>query len=1276
MGQMFAAQLGLDAAWKTHVVTIHVIRIAFALHAAVGDEEQSDTYRGFWSAITDILFEDSALMDVRFEGNAREMEADQRELDANVIGQEVDAIVNVLKHVDHRFITAICRAAVEDGVTIADWRLPVVVTVFELVFDSIYELSFADTAVARGNLTFVPIVVTCILTAIFVLVENIKPEKMLVGGVTMMLRYLLEVVERLAKNLWNQRNSGNRERQCLKQEKREKQQEKESMALKKREKEWEKESMERKKREEQQEKENLERKKQEEQWEKESMERKKQKEQIKRECLKRMKREAQRGRDSQYNDMVRLQNLLDTMKEMKSNQNREPTLTFASWNVRTLNPGNYTEIKKTKRLCNMLRALDVDIAALQETRLLEKCHTFFWKGTYEKQMHGVGFAVKNELNDKIESVGEGSERLVTRRIQTTDGPVILISAYAPTEVSPSEDKGQFYKQLGDLMDTIRPHEHVILMGDFNAMVGADCVAWKDIIGPHGVKAKTNDNGTRLLEFCQKFKLCLTNTFFEPTLTHKRPGTNTWVQLDFVITRMSFCHKVVWCRSCDCASYDTDHNIVYCKVKLELKKQHESEGELKKQHESEGELKLKKQHKSEGKLKKQHKSEGKLKLKKQHESEGDVSQYNIDGITVATDTTVATDIHGATLVAVPDVLGIVRIASALGAAVGDDEQSDTRRGVWSGIMDILLEGYAREMAADQSEFDANAIVTGQVVDEVVNVLKSVDDAFVTAICRAAVSGRAASAGWTYSDAFCCVLALFGFVFKTINPFASKVVTTAVAVASILVCTVVHVVKYPGTVASLGKRVMTMLRDCLKWWKKSPRKLQNSGNGEGERLKRNNGEKQRKRTRSEQKKQEDQRKRDSKYKKMVILGSIYGLYKLIKWISEGWEKESMERKKRKEQRGRDSKYNDMVRLQNLLDTMKSNQNIEPTLTFASWNVRTLNPGEYTEVRKTERLCNMLRTLDVDIAALQETRWLGSGSEDEENYTFSWKGTEEKQIHGVGFAVKKELKDKIESVGEGSERLLTRRIQTTDGPVILISAYAPTDVSSPEDKDQFYKQLGDLMNTIRPHEHVILMGDFNAMVGADCVAWKDIIGPYGVEAKTNDNGTRLLKFCQKFKLCLTNTFYKPTLTHKRPGTNTWVQLDFVITRMSFRHKVVSCRSCDCASYDTDHNIVYCKVKLELKKQHESEGDVSNHNIEPELDLKPKKPDVDDVKNDVERKPLIKPSKCFISLKVNAASKIDKRCHKHRETNHKRNVHLKHELWHGSTDHRQRQSKRAQRR
>ena len=376
--------------------------------------------------------------------------------------------------------------------------------------------------------------------------------------------------------------------------------------------------------------------------------------------------------------------------------------------------------------------------------------------------------------------------------------------------------------------------------------------------------------------------------------------------------------------------------------------------LKKRHESEGELMLKKQHES----------EGELKLKKQHESEGDVSQYNIDG------TTVATDIHGATLVAVPDVLDIVRIASALGAAVGDDEQSHTYRGVWSGIMDILLESSAREMAADQREFDANAIVTGQVVDAVVNVLKSVDAAFVTAICREAMEGRASGAGWTRAVAYSCVLTLFGFVFKEMFAFAGKaglLAANPTVVVTIVACVLTAIVlcvftRYAGTVITLVNRVITMLWDVLKrLTAKSPGNQQNSGNREKECLKQNKREKQPKRN-----KREKQPKR-----------------------------KSLERKERKEQKKRDSKCFKAKVVGGIVTLLaaviyKYIPNIEPTLTFASWNVRTLNQRKYTEIKKTKRLSIMLRKLEVDIAALQETRWVRSGSEDEEHYTFSWKGS----------------------------------------------------------------------------------------------------------------------------------------------------------------------------------------------------------------------------------------------------------------------------------------------
>ena len=70
----------------------------------------------------------------------------------------------------------------------------------------------------------------------------------------------------------------------------------------------------------------------------------------------------------------------------------------------------------------------------QTGTLKEKDYTFFWQGKHsdEPREHGVGFAVKNRLLRMIEPGSGGSERLQTLCLNSTTGPVTLVSVYAPT----------------------------------------------------------------------------------------------------------------------------------------------------------------------------------------------------------------------------------------------------------------------------------------------------------------------------------------------------------------------------------------------------------------------------------------------------------------------------------------------------------------------------------------------------------------------------------------------------------------------------------------------------------------------------------------------------------------------------------------------------------------------------------------------------------------------------------------------------------------------------
>ena len=205
---------------------------------------------------------------------------------------------------------------------------------------------------------------------------------------------------------------------------------------------------------------------------------------------------------------------------------------------------------------------------------------------------------------------------------------------------------------------------------------------------------------------------------------------------------------------------------------------------------------------------------------------------------------------------------------------------------------------------------------------------------------------------------------------------------------------------------------------------------------------------------------------------------------------------------------------------------------------------------DVRKNIIINDELLRLGVDIASLQETRPLDSGSLKEKDYTFFWQGksAKKRREHGVGFAVRNTLLKMVEPGGKGWERLLTLRFHTSDGPATLISAYAPALTSIPEAKGEFYTSFTDVIKNIPSNEHLYLLGDFNARVGADHNSWPSFLGSFGV-GKVNDNRQRLLELCSYHGLCVTNTFFQTKPQHRvswrHPRSKHWHQLDMIIVR-----------------------------------------------------------------------------------------------------------------------------------
>ena len=80
-----------------------------------------------------------------------------------------------------------------------------------------------------------------------------------------------------------------------------------------------------------------------------------------------------------------------------------------------------------------------------------------------------------------------------------------------------------------------------------------------------------------------------------------------------------------------------------------------------------------------------------------------------------------------------------------------------------------------------------------------------------------------------------------------------------------------------------------------------------------------------------------------------------------------------------------------------------------------------------------------------------------------------------------------------------LVDGRLNTPEGSFSLVSVYPPILSATPDAEDEFYENLATTILTIPSSERLVLLGDFNARVGADNDSWPSCLGPCGI-AKMN--------------------------------------------------------------------------------------------------------------------------------------------------------------------------------
>ena len=227
------------------------------------------------------------------------------------------------------------------------------------------------------------------------------------------------------------------------------------------------------------------------------------------------------------------------------------------------------------------------------------------------------------------------------------------------------------------------------------------------------------------------------------------------------------------------------------------------------------------------------------------------------------------------------------------------------------------------------------------------------------------------------------------------------------------------------------------------------------------------------------------------------------------------------------------------------------------------------------------------NLDITAVQETKIKGPDdfklfrSDHSFPYTF-FKAECDNSYHGVGFFVKLGIDCKFKTVSNRLALLtINRTYNNKTHPLHIINAYAPTSIitnKNPNETDQFYQNLEDLLNTLNKKE-VIICGDFNAKVGSSNPSFPKHIGKY-TTGKTNINGEYLIDLIVRNNLYLCNTFYKHKLEHINTFTSNFTpknhrnptrsQIDYIIAPLNFKSINTDARAYNGLHVNTDHKIV----------------------------------------------------------------------------------------------------------
>ncbi|KAK3505849.1 hypothetical protein QTP70_019541, partial [Hemibagrus guttatus] len=229
------------------------------------------------------------------------------------------------------------------------------------------------------------------------------------------------------------------------------------------------------------------------------------------------------------------------------------------------------------------------------------------------------------------------------------------------------------------------------------------------------------------------------------------------------------------------------------------------------------------------------------------------------------------------------------------------------------------------------------------------------------------------------------------------------------------------------------------------------------------------------------------------------------------------------------------------------------------------------------KGRELADMMERRKVDILCVQETRWKGSKARSiGAGFKLFYYGVDSKR-NGVGVVLKEEFVRNVLEVKRVSDRVMRLKLEIEGVMLNVVSGYAPQVGCELEEKERFWSELDEVMESIPTGERVVIGADFNGHVGEGNTGDEEVMGKFGVKER-NLEGQMVVDFAKRMDMGVVNTYFQKReehrVTYKSGGRRT--QVDYILCRRGNLKEISDCKVVVGESVARQHRMVVCRMTL----------------------------------------------------------------------------------------------------